>query len=262
MVWPKQVKARIAILMLGAMGATFSFDALHAQELNAFGGFMLGVAQFTAVTQAAAQEASARQILAMVRANESGQNRDVTGQLQMSTADGTLRIPFLLRMRGGNITYQFSNPPEAFVLRMGENGSRLDRITGSGKSEKITGAKLDDLVRGTDISYEDLALKFLYWNKARVAGEENINISRCWVIDAVPSGKDDSQYDRVRLWVEKSGGLLRAECYAGGKLVRRFAVIGVQHDRQGKGYILKKMRIETMDGRGRDHAPTYLEVRQ
>ena len=236
----------------------FSFTSINAQEIDASHST---TAQET--EPAASQEPSARQILAMVRANESTQNREVTGGLQMSTDEGTLRIPFILRMRDGTITYQFANPPEAFVLRMGENGSRLDRVTGSGKSEKITGAKLDDLVRGTDISYEDLALKFLYWTKARVAGEENINVSRCWVIDAVPSSKGESQYDRVRLWIEKSGGLLRAECYTGGRLVRRFAVIGVQRDRQqGRGYILKKMRIETMGAQGRDRAPTYLEVKQ
>jgi hypothetical protein len=84
----------------------------------------------------------------------------------------------------------------------------------------------------------------------------------CWIVRAVPSKKDDSQYDMARLWIEPTGGLLQAECYAGGKLVRRFSVRNVQSAHETGGYILKSMTIQRLDANGKGTPPTYLEIRQ
>ena len=206
---------------------------------------------------------TARELLALVRANQASQERDLNGKLRMSTTEGKIVIPFRLFLRGDAITYQFTDRPEALILHLGEKTSRLERVTGSGKSEKITGAKLDDPVRGTEISYEDLALKFLYWNNAVVEKEKETLMTRsCWIVRAVPSGKGESQYDMVRLWIESTGGLLQAECYSSGKLIRHFKVINVQSAHDTGGYILKSMRIQRVDDKGRELAPTYLEVQQ
>ncbi|MEI8233475.1 MAG: outer membrane lipoprotein-sorting protein [Verrucomicrobiota bacterium] len=211
---------------------------------------------------ALSENPSARELLGLVRANQASQNRDLSGRLRMSTSEEKIIIPFRLLLRGDTIVYQFTDRPESLILRLGESGSRLDRATGSGKTEKITGAKLDAPVRGTDISYEDLSLKFLYWNNAIVEKEKEHLMTRpCWIVRAVPSRKDDSQYDMARLWIEPTGGLLQAECYAGGKLIRRFSVRNVQSAGTG-GYILKSMSIQRMDESGKDHYPTYLEIRQ
>ena len=236
---PKQVKPRIALLLA------------------------LALLLPCAPARALSENPTARELLALVRLNETAQNRELGGRLRMATSEQKIVIPFRLSMHGSNITYQFANPPEAFILRLGETTSRLDRVTGSGKSEKITGAKLDDLVRGTDISYEDLSLKFLYWNNAVVEKDkEHLMTRSCWIVRAVPSGKAESQYDMVRLWIEPTGGLLQAECYAGGKLIRRFKVIDVQSAHETGGYILKTLRIQRLDENGKDRTPTYLEVQQ
>lgn len=227
-----------------------------------FAGLLLCCAAVPA--QAAPTETpSARELLARVRANQAGQERDLSGKLRMSTSESKLIIPFRLLLRGGTIVYQFSAPDEALILRLDEKGSRLERSTGTGKNEKITGAKLDAPVRGTDISFEDLSLKFLYWNNAVVEPKlETLKTRDCWIVRAVPSRKDESQYDMARLWIEPTGGLLKAECYANGKLVRLFSVSSVQRAEEGGGYILKSMTIQRMDGTGKDRYPTYLEVKQ
>lgn len=238
MACPKQVKTRIAAAFLLAL--LLPFPAAHA----------------------ASEPPTARELLSLVRLNETAQNHDFNGRLQVN-GETKIVIPFRLSMRGSTITYQFTNPPEAFVLRLLEKSSRLDRVTGSGKTEKITGAKLDDLVRGTDISYEDLSLKFLYWTNAVVEKEQEHLMTRsCWIVRAVPSSKAESQYDMVRLWIESTGGLLQAECYAGGKLIRRFKVTSVQAAHDTAGYILKSMRIQRMDEAGRDRTPTQLFLEQ
>ena len=246
--WIKQVKTRIS-LWIGTGSASrpchFVWLAL----------VLMVVAPERVRSTAVEDLPSGNDVLRLVRASESDQHRDLTGRLRMSTDAGTLIAPFNLLMRGGVITYQFANPPEALVLRLGEKGSRLERVTGSGKTQTIVGAKLDAPVRGTDISYEDLALKFLYWRNAKVAGQENLMTRTCWVVQAQPTSKDESQYDMVRLWVDKSGGLLKAECYAHGTLAKRFQVRNVQHAKGG-GYVLKTLRVERP---GKD-APTYLEI--
>ena len=216
-----------------------------------------------ATASAVTDSPSARELLALVRANQASQERDLNGHLRMSTTEEKIVIPFRLFLRGNSITYQFTDKPEALILHLGEKTSRLDRSTGSGRTEKITGAKLDDPVRGTDISYEDLALKFLYWNNAIVEKEKQTLMTRsCWIVRAIPSDKGESQYDMVRLWIEPTGGLLQAECYSGGKPIRRFSVRKVQSAHGTGGYILKSMSIQRMDEKGKDRNPTYLEVQQ
>ena len=233
----KQVKSRIATLLLLLPLATASI--------------------------ASEPPPTARELLSLVRANQSSQERILNGKLRMSTSEEKIVIPFRLYLRGDTLTYQFTDQPEALVLHLGEKTSRLEHVFGSGKTERITGAKLDAPVRGTDISYEDLALKFLYWNNAVVEPEKQILMTRsCWIVRAVPSAKGESQYDMVRLWIESTGGLLQAECYSGGKLIRRFSVRNVQHAHEGGGYILKSLSIQRMDASGKDRYPTYLEVRQ
>lgn len=219
---------------------------------------------FAPLAQAAGSETpTARELMALVRMNESAQKRDLAGKLRMSSSDAKIEIPFALSMNGATISYQFTNPTEALVLRLGEKSSRLDRVTGSGRTEKITGAKLDAKVRGTDISYEDLALKFLYWNNAVVEKEKQTLMTRsCWIVRAVPSSKEESQYDMVRLWIESTGGLLQGECYSEGKLIRRFKVVDVQSAHGTGGYILKSLRIERLDEKGRELSRTYLNVKQ
>ena len=233
---PKQVKSRIAALLLLLPLAT----AFAAAE----------------------QPPTARELLSLVRVNQASQERNLEGKMR-TTGEDKIVIPFRLFLRGDTITYQFTDKPEALVLHLGEKTSRLERATGSGKAEKITGAKLDDPVRGTDISYEDLALKFLYWNNAVVEPEkETLSMRSCWIVRAVPSGKSESQYDMVRLWIEPTGGLLQADCYSSGKHIRRFKVVDVQSAHDASGYILKSMRIQRVDANGKDSKPTYLEVRQ
>jgi hypothetical protein len=239
MACPKQVKTRIATLLFLALLLPCALPAADPES------------------------PTARQLLAMVRANQAGQNRDLTGQLKMSSSEEKSVIPFRLLLRGNTITYQFTDRPEALVLHLDENGSRLERVTGNGKAQKITGAKLDELVRGSDISYEDLSLKFLYWTNAIVGKKQESLMHRdCWIVQAVPPRKDESQYDMARMWIEPTGGLLQADCYSKGKLVRRFSVRSVQRAHETGGYILKTMTIQRMDEESKDRYPTELRIQQ
>src|SRR6266550_3145251 len=124
---------------------------------------------------------SAKDILASVRMMESRQQIDLQGQLRQND----VVIPFRLAQNGPLIRYSFTNPDEVLELRLGENSSRLDLVSGS-ETEKFPASKLDQRIRGTNVTYEDLSFKFLYWPTARVLGEEKVRTRNCWKLQLRP----------------------------------------------------------------------------
>lgn len=182
-------------------------------------------------------------------------------QLQGQLRQDALVIPFRLNFSGPVIRYSFSNPDEALQLRLGENDSRLEEVKGSGV-EKISGPEFTQKVRGTAISYEDLALRFLYWPSAEVLGEDYINTRRVWKLELKPPGHE-SQYSRVYLWCDqKSGAMLKLEAFDwNNKLTKRFAIISVQTI-NGRTF-LKQMRIDNLQPEtGKAQSYTYLEIKK
>src|SRR5438477_8480577 len=195
----------------------------------------------------------ANELLANVRLHQSQQEIDLHGQLRQEARV----VPFHLVQNGPVVRYIFSNPDETLQLRVRANDSRLDEITRT-RSEKIT--RLNEPVRGTAITYEDLALKFLYWPNARVTGADFIRTRNCWKVQLqAPAG--DQQYGSILLWVDKdNGALMRMEGYdSAGKMIKRFEVVSAQkiEDR----WYLKQMRVEKIDPKsGKATARTYLEI--
>jgi hypothetical protein len=210
-----------------------------------------------AVSILAEQPPSAKDILASVRMMESRQQIDLQGQLRQDT----VVVPFHLVQNGPLIRYSFANPDEILQLRLGENSSRLDLVTGSG-TEQFEASKLKQKIRGTCVTYEDLAFKFLYWPTAHVLGEENVRTRNCWKLQLRAPSRE-SQYSNVLLWVDKaSGALMRMEGYDwNAQLVKRFEVVSAQKI-EGR-WFLKQMRIEELQP-GTNHvlSRTYLEIKR
>ena len=198
---------------------------------------------------------SARQILDSARMRQVQQQIDLRGQLRQNE----IVVPFELVQSGSVVRYMFSKPDETLQLQLGETDSRLEEISSEGV-EKVRPAQFDRKIRGTGITYEDLALKFLYWPNPQLLGTETITAGNCWKLELRP-GPNQSQYGRVVVWVHKnSGALMRLEGYdAKGQLAKRFEVVSAQkiQDR----WFLKQMRIETLQpGTNRVASRTYLEI--
>jgi hypothetical protein len=197
----------------------------------------------------------ALELLRSVRLAQSSQDWKLTGRIR----SGSKKIPFRLTLEKGAIRYEFSDTGDILTLRFGEKSSTLEETKG-GRTGRVTTAKFDAPVNGTDISYEDLALRFLYWRDANVLGSDLISAHRCWKVEVRPASANDSQYARVVLWIGRDdGALMKAESYdASGKWARRFTVTSVM---KREGYwLLKQMRIEKASSGGRDPKPTYLEI--
>ena len=200
---------------------------------------------------------SAQQILASVRMVEARQQIDLQGQLR----ENEIIIPFRLTQNGPLIRYSFTNPDEVLQLRLGQNSSRLDFVTGAG-TEKFATGRLSQKIRGTSLTYEDLAFKFLYWQTARVLGEENVRTRNCWKLQLRAPSRE-SQYSNVLLWIdETSGALMRMEGYDwNAQLVKRFEAVSAQ--KIDNRWFLKQMRIEELQpGTNHVQSRTYLEIKK
>lgn len=213
--------------------------------------FALGTAALAEATP------SALDVLASVRVAQSAENRQLTGHVRT----GPKKVPFRLSMKDGEIRWQFQDPTQTIALRLGDDSSSLEEITADG-TKKVAATKFDDSIRESDITYEDLALRFLYWKNATVEGEQTILLTKCWQVLVRPPSSNASSYSQVRLWIAKeSGALMKAEAFGrDGKLARTFRVVSGQKLKDGL-WILKSMRIESATPRaGGDKTPSYLEI--
>lgn len=200
-----------------------------------------------------------QEILRKARMNEAGQSIALDGLVR----HGETQIPFRLTLDGGEIKYEFFNPGQTLVLQLGDKSSRLEEVTRNGAQGIVTDAQYDRTVRGTEITYEDLAMRFLYWPAASIVGHDIMLTRNCWKLRVEPGSPKNSQYGYVLLWIEKqSGALVQVETYdRAGVLLKRFEVRSVQ--KINGGYILKQMRIQTMEnGEPKDPTPTYLEIKK
>lgn len=201
------------------------------------------------------QEPTAEEIVAAARLNPMGSEIALNAQLRA----GSVKVPFLIEVKNGSIRYGFNDPRQDIILTLGESESQLEEsLTDS--TSRVPVARYDDSVRGGLITYEDLALRFLYWKNPRLLGEESIRSRRAWKIE-IPAPRSSSQYGVVRIWIDReSAALLRIEGYdKSGILAKRFEVVSAQKiDGQ---WMLKQMRVERIDpGTHKITGITYLEV--
>ena len=237
------------------MSSTF-FPAARRLAGGALLAFVfLGAAALRAQTP---DKVTAVDILRTVREAQGSRHEVLEGQLR-NDADGKT-FPFRLAADGPQVRYDFpGTPPTLVQVRYNEDNSQLEESIG-GSTEKLTPANFDKKLLGTDLAYEDLALRFIYWSRATITGEDRIKLQSTWKL-TLNAPTHRTEYSSVNLWVDKdSGALLRAEAYDWqGKLIKRFEVISAQSI-EGKWY-LKKMRIESLDpADAKVRSRTYLEI--
>jgi hypothetical protein len=202
----------------------------------------------------AQQDANA--ILDQIRSAQAQISRTLSGRLRPENGGP---IPFQLQLKGAEFDYKFTNPPETIKLQMTDSGSVLtdERAT---EQQVLAGSRLSEPVRGTDITYEDLSLRFIYWKNAKFEGEQRVRTITCSIVLVQPSVRNTA-YGSVRLWIAKDrGALIKAEGYnSQGKAIKRFEVISGQQI-EGKT-IFKQIRIERLDPQsGKVVSRTYLEL--
>ncbi len=175
-----------------------------------------------------------QQLLQNLRMSQTLENTVLSGQLRQ----GREKYPFLLYLQGPVSTYQFTDSGEKVRLELRPGDSRLIK-----EGERVSGETFAQKVRGTDLTYEDIALRFLYWPNAEIVAEEEVGSFDCWKM-WVSTNPGRSTYSGAYLWIAKlHGGLVKADCYIDKDLVKRFQVRSFQ--RIKGSWVMKSLDIES-----------------
>ena len=205
-------------------------------------------AAFFTGSPAHAQQPDAARILegARVAATLVELEQGLSGKIRQ----GRTSIPLTLFLKGRNIQFHFQEgkgAPRIFHMRMGDENFDLFEIVG-GKTVKFPPEKIVEPIAGTDLTYEDLALRFFYWPNPKLEGVEKVAGQDCYKIRIdKPAGKA-GRYQTVYVWVHtKFGAFMRIRGHdKNGGLVKEFEVEDIM--KVGKDvWTLRKMQVASMD---------------
>lgn len=187
---------------------------------------------------------TADEVLKLVRYSYTLHNRDFTGVLRMGIAK---KVDFLLSLKPEAIRFIFQDPAQIVYLDTSNQRFALREGVGGQNMQPVPPAKYGEKIRGTDVTYDDLSMRFLYWPNAKIVKQERVKARECIVVRVLnPDGA--GAYATVDVWIDKeSGGMLKMMGYdRSGRPVRRFEVL---HGKKfGDVWMVDEMRIETLTG--------------
>jgi len=204
---------------------------------------------------------TAEEIMSSVRQVAAFQDeQDLSGVIRK----GTAKTPISLFLRGKDIQFALKGGDERFHLRLNENSQDLLEWTGK-EYRPFPDAKIAAPIANTDVSYEDLALKFLYWPNPRIVGEEKLEGQDCWRLHVANPDKA-GRYREISVWVTKNQrALMRVVGYGerpnGGKgqppAIKQFEITEVM--KVSKVFTVKTMKVSSFGKDNRVSGITYLE---
>lgn len=170
--------------------------------------------------------------------------------LQGNLRKGSTKIPVTLFLKGKDIQFQFSETKGAwriFHMRIGDEKFNLFEII-NGKTLEFPPAKLVSPIAGTDLTYEDLAMRFFYWPNPKLEGEEEVGGQPCYKIRVDKPRSTSGRYEVVYVWIHKKFGAfmkIRGHDKNGG-LVKEFQVEDIMQIAKDV-WTLRKMQVATHD---------------
>lgn len=211
---------------------------------------LMGITALGAISAAKAEEdISADDILYVMRQMTISQDKtDVTGHIRK----GAAKVPFALSSRGQTIVFQYkqNNEWNRFDVRINEKNVDILRVV-KGKAYKISAKGYNTPIAGTDVCYEDLSLRFLYWKGAKLIDDPancRVKGRDCHIVEVANPNPAVGQFAWVRMWVDKENGTAwQIDGYgANGKLKKRFTITSVQRLDDGR-WFFKQMKLEVRD---------------
>lgn len=163
-------------------------------------------AVFFSFAASLAQEASpdAGQLLKRVRQGATLQeNKDIKGQIRKRS----VKIPFSMSLRGNLIAfqYQLNNVWNRFDLKFKDRGQEILSWK-DGKAGVLPVAQYAVPIAGTDVTYEDLSMRYLYWPQAKIVRDDAASTVKgrdCWIVQIPNPNSGVGQYAWVRVWIDK-----------------------------------------------------------
>ena len=213
-----------------------------------FKPFLATIFLIATVLPAAARQPDAKAILegARMSATLTRLDEGLSGNLRK----GRDRTPVVLFLKGEDIQFQFkenNGPWQIFHMRIGDAEFNLFEIV-DGKTRAFAPEKLVQPIAGTDLTSEDLALRFFYWPNPKFEGEENVGGQPCYKIRIDKPRGAAGRYEVVYVWVHRKFGAfmkIRGHDKNGG-LVKEFQVEDIMQIAKDT-WTLRKMQVATHD---------------
>ncbi len=152
-----------------------------------------------------------------------------------------------LFMRGKDIQFQYEDKVwHKFHMRLRDDKAELFTLDEAGKTKRFDDKRLAEPVAGTDLTYEDLSFRFLYWPNAKVIGRDKIKGQWCHKL-SVQNPDRKGAYALCHIWIdEKHNAMMQVVGFdSKGRPLKRFKVDSIM--KVGKAYTLKEMHVETVD---------------
>jgi len=213
-------------------------------------------------TLQAAEQVAAADLLKSVRHQASLQNKKVL--------KGTLRkagnkTPFQIKLNQNVIEYQYVAGAgwDTFGLELDADGQKLYRIN-AGKRQTLKDDQMNQTLANTDVSYEDLSLRFLYWPNAQYMPHSHnsfIKGRECHIV-AVSNPGVGGDYSWVRVWIDKENGAMwqMEGVTQDGRIVKRFLLNSIMKLKDGTWY-MRQMRVEKHNPQSkRIESVSYIEL--
>ncbi len=195
-----------------------------------------------------AQQPDPQAILAGARMSATLTELDegLTGNLKK----GSTKVPVTLFLKGKDIQFQFSEDRKSwriFHTRIGDEKFQLFEII-DGKTKAFDAEKLVSPIAGSDLTYEDLALRFFYWPNPQYEGREEVAGQPCYKLRVDKPADVAGRYAKVYIWVhEKYGAFMRIRGLdAKGGLLKEFQVEDVMQVKKDI-WTLRKMQVSSYD---------------
>lgn len=200
------------------------------------------------VSSAAAQPPNAQQILegARISASLTQLDEGLNGNLHK----GGISVPITLFLKGKDIQFQFSEnkgPWRVFHMRIGDAAFNLFEIIDN-KTVEFPAAKIVESIAGTDLTYEDLALRFFYWPNPQLEATEDVGGQPCYKLRIDKPKGTTGKYEVVYVWIHtKFGAFMRIRGHdKNGGLVKEFQVEDIMKVADNV-WTLRKMQVATCD---------------
>lgn len=195
-----------------------------------------------------AQQPDAKAILAGARMSATLTKLDegLNGNLRKANK----KTDLTLFLKGKDIQFQFSEnkqPARIFHMRIGDAALNLFEII-DGKTVNFPAKKLVEPIAGTDLTYEDLALRFFYWPNPKLEGQEDVGGQTCYKLRIDKPRGTAGRYEVVYVWVHMKFGAfmkIRGHDKTGG-LLKEFQVEDVMQISKDV-WTLRKMQVATHD---------------
>ena len=174
---------------------------------------------------------------------------------------GRTTVPFEIEITESLIRYNFRDPAQTINLAFSEKGARLTEVS-AGSNKEVPAARYSEAVRGTDLNYDDVSMRYLYWPDKTKIGTETIKTRRCFVVD-LKNPQKLGDYYLVRIFVDRSSGaLMRVQSYDwNGKLIKVCAVTSGQ--KVNGITILKTMEVTKFKPGSKDvESQTTMEIKK